>query len=135
MARLLRSRRSSVGLSARHGCAARECISAMGEVEALSAVATLAHENPTWTYPEFRPDAAGTLDATSLAHPLLAANVRVANNVAVGPRGTILLVTGSNMAGKTTLLRSVALNIILAQCGAPVCADAFAMSRFRLRTS
>ncbi|HEY4218092.1 MAG TPA: hypothetical protein VGM67_13195 [Gemmatimonadaceae bacterium] len=119
----------------RHGRAVHEWISAMGEVEALSAFATLAHENPSWTYPEFRPDDDGTLDATALAHPLLAADVRVSNDVSVGPRGTILLVTGSNMAGKTTLLRAIALNVILAQCGAPVCAQTFALSRFRLRTS
>jgi DNA mismatch repair ATPase MutS len=59
----------------------------------------------------------------------------VANDLTVGPRGTILLVTGSNMAGKTTLLRAIALNVILAQAGAPVCARSLTLSRFRLRTS
>ncbi len=118
-----------------YGQAVRRWVGALGEVEAQAAFATLAHENPSWTFPRFRPDAAGTLDASALAHPLLAADIRVGNDVTVGPRGTILLVTGSNMAGKTTLLRAVALNIVLAQAGAPVCAAAMELSRFRLRTS
>jgi predicted ATPase len=119
----------------RHGRRVRDWVTALAEVEALSALATLAHENPTWTFPGFRADAEGVIDATELAHPLLGADVRVANDLTVGPRGTILLVTGSNMAGKTTLLRAIALNVILAQAGAPVCARSLTLSRFRLRTS
>jgi hypothetical protein len=119
----------------RYGHSVRRWVRSLAEVEAQAAFATLAHENPSWTFPAFRADASGTLDASALAHPLLAADVRVGNDVAVGPRGTILLVTGSNMAGKTTMLRAVALNIVLAQAGAPVCAAAAELSRFRLRTS
>jgi hypothetical protein len=119
----------------RYGHQVRRWVMALAQVEALSAFATLAHENPGWAYPEFRDDDDGTLDASALAHPLLAANVGVANDLAVGPRGSILLVTGSNMAGKTTLLRAIALNVILAQAGAPACARSLALSRFRLRTS
>ena len=119
----------------RHGQRVRQWVAALADVEALSALATLAHENPLWTYPTFRSDSDGALEATSLAHPLLAPDVGVQNEIAVGPRGTILLVTGSNMAGKTTLLRAIALNVILAQSGAPVCARSLDLSRFRLRTS
>ena len=67
------------------------------------------------------------LSATSLGHPLIARGRRVANDVAVGPRGTLLLITGSNMSGKSTLLRAIGLNVVLAQAGAPVCASAFSM--------
>jgi hypothetical protein len=118
-----------------HGRAVRGWVRALGEVESLAAFATLAHENPAWVFPSFHADAPGTLDASTLAHPLLPADVRIGNDVSLGPRGSILLVTGSNMAGKTTLLRAIALNVVLAQAGAPVCANALDLSRFRLRTS
>jgi len=112
----------------------RQWMRALGELEALSALATLAHDNPAWTYPTF--DGGSTVvEAIALAHPLLSAATRVPNDVAVGPAGTFLLVTGSNMAGKSTLLRSVGLNVVLAQLGAPVCATTFRMPRVRLRTS
>ncbi|MEP6491319.1 MAG: hypothetical protein ABJF01_01485 [bacterium] len=119
---------------AQHGGVMRDRLSALGELEAHSAVATLAYENPTWTFPAFRDDV-HSVEGSDLAHPLLAASTRVANDVAVGPTGTFLLVTGSNMAGKSTLLRSIALNVVLAQAGAPVCASAFRLPRVRLRTS
>ena len=60
---------------------------------------------------------------------------RVANDVQVGPPGTLLLVTGSNMSGKSTLLRAIGLNAVLAQAGAPVCATAFRMPPADLQTS
>jgi hypothetical protein len=62
------------------------------------------------------------LIAESLGHPLLAPEVCVRNDVELGPQGTFLLVTGSNMSGKSTLLRAIGLNVVLAQMGAPVCA-------------
>jgi DNA mismatch repair ATPase MutS len=77
---------------------------------------------------------ATTIEAQNLAHPLLPAASRVGNDVTVGPRGTVLLVTGSNMAGKSTLLRTVGLNVVLAQLGAPVCATSMTLPRVRVRT-
>lgn len=118
-----------------HGRAMRTRLRALGELEAHSALATLAHDNPAWKFPAFHDDDRRVIETTNLAHPLLAATTRVANDVTIGPPGTFLLVTGSNMAGKTTLLRSVALNVVLAQTGAPVCADDFRLPRVRLRTS
>lgn len=118
-----------------HGRVMRARLRALGELESHAALATLAHDNPTWGFPVFHGDDTRTIETTGLAHPLLSAATRVANDVTIGPPRTFLLVTGSNMAGKTTLLRSVALNVVLAQTGAPVCADDFRLPRVRLRTS
>jgi DNA mismatch repair ATPase MutS len=103
-------------------------------VEALAALATLAHDNPSWPFPTLD-DGADRLTATALAHPLLPAATRVGNDVIVGPPGTMLLVTGSNMSGKSTLLRAIGLNAVLAQAGAPVCASRLTMPTVELRTS
>lgn len=119
----------------RHGSRVRTWLRALGEVEALGALATLAHDNPAWTFPEVVANAPASLEATNLAHPLLPEDGRVGNDVRVGPPGEILFITGSNMAGKSTLLRAIGLNIVLAQAGAPVCAQRMSLVRVRLRTS
>jgi hypothetical protein len=104
----------------------REWLDALGEIEALSAFASVAHDNPDWTYPTVDP-AAEFIEARDLGHPLIPRRPRVTNDVAIGPPGTFLLVTGSNMSGKSTLIRAVGVNVVLAQAGGPVCA-----SRLRL---
>lgn len=111
----------------------RARLRALGELESYAALATLAHDNPRWTCP--RLEDSTRVDTRAMAHPLLSSTTRVANDVTLGPAGTFLLVTGSNMAGKSTLLRAIGLNVVLAQVGAPVCATAFSMPRVRLRTS
>lgn len=115
----------------------RRWLAALGEVEALAALAGLAYDNPDWAVPGYAPaaSAAGLLDAPGLAHPLLPAAGRVANDVRVGPAGTFLLVTGSNMAGKSTMLRAVGVNVVLAGAGAPVCARAFRLPPLTLWTA
>ena len=122
------------GWQARVGRYARGWLAALGEAEALSALARLGHDNPDWAVPTLD-SAAPTLDATDLGHPLLPAEVRVVNDVTLGPAGTFLLVTGSNMAGKSTLLRSIGVNVVLAQAGASVCAARLAMPPVDLWTS
>lgn len=117
--------------SGRH---AADWFAALGEIEALAALATLAHDNPGWCFPTL--DAGSTsLEAEALGHPLLADGVCVHNDVSVGPPGTVLVVTGSNMAGKSTLLRAIGLNLVLAQAGGPVCARAFRHPAAALHTS
>ena len=101
-------------------------IETVGEIEALSALADCASLNQDWTWPDVRNDAE-MLDEISLGHPLIPPGRRVANNVTIGPPGKVLLVTGSNMAGKSTLLRATGLNAVLARAGGPVCATAFSM--------
>jgi DNA mismatch repair ATPase MutS len=73
--------------------------------------------------------------ASALGHPLLPDERRVANDVEVGPPGTLLLVTGSNMSGKSTLLRAVGINTVLAQAGTCVCAASFRFPAVDLYTS
>lgn len=94
---------------------------AVGQCEALSALATLADDEPEWAVPEVDPQTT-RLEAQALGHPLIPDAARVPNDVTVGPAGTVLLVTGSNMSGKSTLLRAIGLNAVIAQAGGPVCA-------------
>ena len=119
---------------AQHGRSARRWLAILGEAEALAALATLRHDNPAWVFPIYDP-AETSFAATELGHPLLAEGVRKANDVAVGPAGTFLLVTGSNMSGKSTLLRAFGVNAVLAGAGGPVCAEALAMPPVTLWTS
>jgi DNA mismatch repair ATPase MutS len=102
----------------------------------MASLATLAHANPDWCYPEVTAASGpGVMSGVDVAHPLIAREVRVGNDVSVGPRGTFLLVTGSNMSGKSTLLRTIGLNTVLAQAGGPVCARSFRMPSVVLATS
>jgi len=117
------------------GPRARRWMAALAEVDALAALATLAHDHPGWTFPSIDADGPLAVRATTLAHPLLAGSVRVANDVEVGPGGTCLLVTGSNMSGKSTLLRAIGLNVVLAQAGGPVCAAAMRVPPVAVHTS
>lgn len=107
----------------------RGWLGALGEVEALAALSTLAYDEPLWTFPDVHDDEPATVEAEGIAHPLIADAQRVANDVTVGPPGTFLLITGSNMSGKSTLLRALGVNCVLAQAGGPVCA-----SRYRSHT-
>ena len=86
----------------RVGVLARAWLRSLGEMEALSALAGLSFDNPEWTFPSVLCAGAKAIKARRLGHPLLAATVRVANDVTIGPPGTFLLLTGSNMSGKRT---------------------------------
>jgi DNA mismatch repair ATPase MutS len=117
------------------GGSARGWLQTLGAVEALAALATLAHDNPRWAFPELVDGKADFLSARDLGHPLLTPDTCVENDVALGPRGTFLLVTGSNMSGKSTLLRAIGVNIVLAQAGGPVCAASMRLPALALATS
>lgn len=104
-----------------HGRNVRGWFAALGEIEALVALGGLAHNHPSWAMPRVD-HSAERLQATGLGHPLIPPRLRVDNEVEIGPAGTLLLVTGSNMSGKSTLLRAIGVNAVLAQAGAPVCA-------------
>ena len=119
---------------ARSGRHVRGWIEALGSIDALAVLSRARSDEPEWAVPAI--NAGGdTMIAASLGHPLIAPGRRVANDVRVGPRGTLLLITGSNMSGKSTLLRAIGLNAILAQAGAPVCASAFSMPPADVHTS
>ncbi|NNE00124.1 MAG: DNA mismatch repair protein [Pirellulaceae bacterium] len=109
---------------------------ALGELEALLSLAALRDEYPQWTTPIWKElPSEQIVKATAIGHPLLSDSARVCNDVSVGPPGTILLVTGSNMSGKSTMLRSIGLNVALAGTGAPVCAAHFELPSVELATS
>src|SRR4029078_8093391 len=105
-----------------------------GRTEAISSLATFAHDNPHWSMPVVD-ERQTTIVARQLGHPLIADDKCKRNDVEVGPAGTFVLVTGSNMSGKSTLLRAVGLNAILAQAGAPACAEGLRLSPVPLTTS
>jgi ABC-type multidrug transport system fused ATPase/permease subunit len=120
-----------------HGQHVRKWFANLGEWEALCALAKLAWDEPTWSFPRICSKADGAavkFESLQLGHPLLRDD-RVSNDVSVGPPGTVLLVTGSNMSGKSTLLRSIGLNAVLAQMGSVVCARSLQMSVMRIETS
>ncbi len=106
----------------------------VAELELLCSLATLQHVDVSARMPELRDDDVA-LRAGGMVHPLLSSSSRVANDLTLAGPGTALIVTGSNMAGKSTLLRAVGLNVALALAGGPVCAREFATSSFRLRAS
>lgn len=118
--------------SGRH---ARRWLEALAEFDALAALAGLCYENPDWAFPEIAETEAPMLEATELGHPLLSDGVRVVNDVQVGPPGSFLFVTGSNMSGKSTLLRAIGTNTVLARAGAPVCAKSMRLPPLILETS
>lgn len=110
---------------------------ALGRCEALISMATLAHEYPNWCFPATDASTAANtvIDAADLGHPLLPDEARVHNNVQLLKNQPLLLVTGSNMAGKSTFMRAVGLNVLLARTGGPVCASSFSCPFFELATS
>lgn len=112
----------------------RRWLRALGDFEALCALAGLRHDNPGWAVAQVE-KGTDRFSAKALGHPLLPEARRVANDVEVGPPGTFLLVTGSNMSGKSTLLRSIGVNAVLAQTGGPVCAEELRMPPVTLATS
>jgi DNA mismatch repair ATPase MutS len=113
---------------AEHRGALGQWLSAIGDLEACASLATYAFERPASVFPTL---ATGEprFHATALAHPLLARSTAVANNVRLGGDAPhVLIVSGSNMSGKSTLLRAVGVNAVLALAGAPVCAESLELS-------
>ena len=119
-----------------HAESVRHWLAALGDVEALVSLSVYAYEHPADLFPEFLPDRLPALfEAEQIAHPLLPAGKAVRNSVRLGDPAQLLLVSGSNMSGKSTLLRAIGTNLVLAQAGAPVRASRLAMSPVRLGTS
>jgi MutS-like protein len=111
----------------------RDWLEATGEIDAVACLACARHDNPAWCQPQLGDER--VFRAKALGHPLISDDRRVANDVIVGPPGGVLLITGSNMSGKSTLLRAIGLNAVLAQAGAPVCATHLQMPPADLHTS
>lgn len=112
---------------AEHGASLRTWFGAWAEFEALNALASYSYENPEHTFPEFARDEA-CFEAQELEHPLLPRASSVANDIDLSHRHPFYIVSGSNMSGKSTLLRAIGLNAALAFAGAPVRARALRLS-------
>lgn len=106
---------------------------ALAELEALASLAGFAYERPDHVFPVI--DEQATFTAEHLGHPLIHEDKRVSNDVTLAGPGHALVVTGSNMSGKSTLLRAMGVNAVLANAGAPVCAKSLTIGRLVVATS
>jgi hypothetical protein len=109
------------------GPAVRRWLEATGEIEALSSIAGYAFEHAGDPFPAFTVDGP-RFEAEDIAHPLIPAARVVANDVAIGGELRVIIVSGSNMSGKSTMLRTIGVNAVLAQMGAPVRARSMTLS-------
>jgi hypothetical protein len=117
-----------------HGGRVRAWLTSVGDFEALSSLASFAYERPACSFPALHTDAPA-LDAVGLIHPLLPQATAIPNGVSLNSAHALIIVSGPNMAGKSTLLRAVGLNVVLAQCGAPVCCSSLTLSPFAVGAS
>ncbi|HLP61162.1 MAG TPA: hypothetical protein VK186_20135 [Candidatus Deferrimicrobium sp.] len=106
----------------------------LGKIETLSSFGNLYYNNSSWVFPE-PSEKDFHLHALGLGHPLIPPTERVCNDVGLDREKSVLVVTGPNMAGKSTFLRTIGVNLVLALAGAPVCATRFEISGLRLYTS
>jgi hypothetical protein len=111
----------------RYGDALASWLAALGELEALNALAAYSYETPAAVFPEIL-DEGPCFEADRLGHPLLPITRCVRNDVRLNSTQRLLIVSGSNMSGKSTLLRTVGANVVLAMTGAPVCATRLRLS-------
>jgi len=117
-----------------HGRAVRQWLAIVGEMEALLSLAAYSYEHLNDPFPEITQGDA-TFDVEGLGHPLLPAAVCIRNNVSISGQTRVLLVSGSNMSGKSTLLRAVGTNVVLAMAGAPVRASRLRMTPLQVGAS
>lgn len=117
-----------------HGRAVRSWLQVVGEIEALLSLATYSYEHPDDPFPEFI-EGPACFDATDMGHPLVPAGTCVRNTVRLTGGTRVLLVSGSNMSGKSTLLRMVGINTVLAMAGAPVRARSLRLTPLQLGAS
>ena len=106
----------------------------LAEYEALQSFATISFNNESWCFPKLA-DKYFEINATNLGHPLIEKDKSVTNIIDIKNAASVMLITGSNMAGKSTYLRSVGVNAILCMAGAPVCASSFTMSPIQILSS
>jgi hypothetical protein len=118
---------------ARHGRHIRAWLDAVAEIEALSSLSAFQFEHPRDPFPSVvTEDASALFDGSDLGHPLIPAARCIRNDVRMDEHHRLLVVSGSNMSGKSTLLRTVGINAVLAQAGAPVRAASLRLSPLRL---
>jgi len=108
---------------------------AMAETDACISLAGYAYNNPDYVFPDVIDGDDLNFEAIQIGHPLIHADKRVCNDFLVEGWGSFTILTGANMAGKSTFLRTIGVNIVLASCGAPVCAQSLKLSPVELVTS
>lgn len=124
-----------INLEQWHKTSSKDVVAALdqlGDFEELISLATLAHNQPEWVFPEITNGF--TLQALEIGHPLIGEDVRIDNDFYIEYAPAVDVITGSNMAGKSTFLRTIGINMILAYTGAPVCAKQMKLSVFKLNT-
>ena len=109
-------------------------LSAIAEIETLNSFAGLRFANPEFVKPEISEETI-LLKTRGLAHPMIRKSKRIANDIQLVGEGKTIIITGSNMSGKSTFQRTVAVNVVLALAGSVVCAEAFACSFMQVFTS
>lgn len=106
----------------------------LADFEALNSFGILYFNHPEWIFPDILPEYF-SITGKEIGHPLIPIEKRVDNFISIPTKSELMLVTGSNMAGKSTYLRSIGVNVVLAMAGAPVCAGSFSVSHVQLISS
>lgn len=109
-----------------------EWLSKLNELECYISLANFSYLNPDYTYPEFETENKNTFEVKSIGHPLIARNKKICNDFSINNENEIIIITGSNMSGKSTFLRSIGINLCIAYSGAPVNAEFFKTTLFEL---
>lgn len=118
----------------KYGRYAMDWLRAAGELDALCSLSTFAYNHPAYTYPQIT-DEPFCFEAKEMGHPLMAENKCVKNDVHIPIRPYFLIITGANMAGKSTYLRTIGVNYLLACIGCPVCCRSLTLYPAQLVTS
>lgn len=109
-------------------------LNSIAETETLSSLGTFCFNHPEYIFPDVN-DQEPFLKAKDLAHPLIPSEECVSNDITIGNDQRLFIITGSNMSGKSTFLRTIGVNVLLTRCGAPVCATEFECSVIDIYTS
>jgi hypothetical protein len=106
----------------------------LGEMDAYLSLANFTFNNPAYAFPELS-ESGEVFTASDMGHPLISISKRICNDFSIREMGSIFIITGANMSGKSTFLRTVAVNYILAMTGAPVCSSKMNFTPLKLFTS
>ena len=122
------------GWKKRNGSNLREWFNTVGIIEALNSFAIIPYDNPDWAIPRISKEN-HVFESVGMGHPLLPKNNCVYNDFSMSGAGKIIIITGSNMSGKSTMLRTLGINLVLAYAGAKVCAGSMDCSVLDIYTS
>ncbi|MUP37958.1 MutS-related protein [Labilibaculum euxinus] len=117
-----------------YGAEIEKWFDAISEIEAISSLSNLSFNHEDWAFPKIS-EKHFELELKEAGHPLIDQKARVNNDYQLNGPGTVHIVTGSNMAGKSTFLRTVGVNVVMALAGAPVCAQEMTVSNVEINTS